>query len=141
MKLINQQQSYFHPFCLIDYNNQNSIKSCWEGSNIVSLPDLRTEDSNVQSTFNAWITKLVSDYSIDGLRIDSVQQVNNNFWPSFQAAAGGLHVLGEVFNGDPSYVCPYQSSITGLLNFPAFVPQVLHHEPLHVVNIDTDTTG
>lgn len=121
MELMNQQQSYFHPFCLIDYNDQNSIKNCWEGSNTVSLPDLRTEDSNVQSTFNEWITKLVSDYSIDGLRIDSVQQVNTGFWSSFQTAAGGMHVLGEVFNGDPAYVCPYQTYMTGVLNFPAFV--------------------
>ncbi|KFZ09918.1 hypothetical protein V502_08404 [Pseudogymnoascus sp. VKM F-4520 (FW-2644)] len=113
-------QSYFHPFCLINYSDLNSIKTCWEGSNTVSLPDLRTEDSNVQSIFNAWIKQLVSDYSIDGLRIDSVQQVNNNFWPSFQAAAGGMHVLGEVFNGDPAYVCPYQTSMTGLMNFPAY---------------------
>ncbi|OBT65738.1 hypothetical protein VE03_03348 [Pseudogymnoascus sp. 23342-1-I1] len=113
-------QSYYHPFCLIDYSVLTSIKTCWMGSNTVALPDLRTEDSDVQATFNAWITQLVSDYSIDGLRIDSVQQVNNDFWPSFQAAAGGIHALGEVFNGDPAYVCPYQTSITGLLNFPAY---------------------
>jgi alpha-amylase len=92
------------------------------GSNTVSLPDLRTEDTNVQSTFNAWIAKLVADYSIDGLRIDSVQQVNTGFWPSFQAAAGGIHVLGEVFNGDPTYVCPYQTYMSGVLNFPAYAP-------------------
>ncbi|OBT91754.1 hypothetical protein VE01_10231 [Pseudogymnoascus verrucosus] len=73
-------------------------------------------DYSTLSPFNS----LVSDYSIDGLRIDSVQQVNNNFWPSFQAAAGGMHVLGEVFNGDPAYVCPYQTSMTGLMNFPAY---------------------
>jgi alpha-amylase len=72
------------------------------GSNTVSLPDLRTEDSDVQSEFNSWIAELVS-----------------NFWPSFQAAAGGIHALGEVYNGDPAYVCPYQTSITGVLNFPA----------------------
>jgi alpha-amylase len=89
------------------------------GSNTVALPDLRTEDSDVQSEFNSWITELVSNYTIDGLRIDSVQQVNTGFWPSFQAAAGGIHALGEVYNGDPAYVCPYQTSITGVLNFPA----------------------
>jgi hypothetical protein len=25
-------------------------------------------------------------------------------------SAGGMHILGEVFNGDPTYVCPYQVS-------------------------------
>ena len=140
-ELINLQQSYFHPFCLINYSDLNSIKTCWEGSNTVSLPDLRTEDSNVQSIFNAWITQLVSDYSIDGLRIDSVQQVNNNFWPSFQAAAGGMHVLGEVFNGDPAYVCPYQTSMTGLMNFPAFVPPTYLPQSHFINNSGADTTG
>lgn len=89
------------------------------GDNTVSLPDLRTEDANVQDTFNDWIARIVSEYSVDGMRIDSVQQVNDDFWPSFQKASGGMHALGEVYNGDPNYVCPYQKYITGLLNYPA----------------------
>jgi len=56
------------------------------GSNTVSLPDLRTEDQNVKNIWNTWIKALVAKYSIDGLRIDSVQQVDNNFFPDFQAA-------------------------------------------------------
>jgi alpha-amylase len=103
---------------LIDYNNATSIKVCWEGDNTVSLPDLRTEDSGVQSTWNSWITNLVSTYSIDGLRVDSAQQVNTDFFPSFQSAAG-VYVVGEVFNGDPSYTCPYQNYMSGVLNYPA----------------------
>lgn len=80
------KQSYFHPFCLIDYNNATSIKVCWEGDNTVSLPDLRTEDSDVLSTFETWIANLISTYSIDGLRVDSAQQVDNAFFPPFQSA-------------------------------------------------------
>lgn len=57
------QQSYYHPFCIIDYNNATSIQQCWEGDNIVSLPDLRTEDSKVLSMWETWITQLVSNYS------------------------------------------------------------------------------
>ncbi|KAH8657061.1 glycoside hydrolase family 13 protein [Tricladium varicosporioides] len=112
-------KSYYHDFCLIDYNNVTSIKSCWEGDNIVSLPDMRTEDSAVASVWNSWITALVANYSIDGLRIDSAQQVNSAFFPPFQSAAG-VHVLGEVFNGDPNYVCPYQTYMSGVLNYPAY---------------------
>ncbi len=84
--LMYNKQSYFHPFCLIDYNNATSIKVCWEGDNTVSLPDLRTEDSDVLSTFETWIANLISTYSIDGLRVDSAQQVDNAFFPPFQAA-------------------------------------------------------
>lgn len=69
--------------------------------------------------WNSWIKGLVANYTIDGLRIDSAQQVNNDFFPSFQIAAGGIHVLGEVFNGDPAVVCPYQTSMSGVLNYPA----------------------
>jgi alpha-amylase len=80
------KESYFHPFCLIDYNNATSIKVCWEGDNTVSLPDLRTEDSDVLSTFETWIANLISTYTIDGLRVDSAQQVDNAFFPPFQSA-------------------------------------------------------
>ncbi|KAF4633064.1 hypothetical protein G7Y89_g5062 [Cudoniella acicularis] len=113
-------ESYFHPFCLIDYTNATSIKVCWEGDNTVSLPDMRTEDTDVLDVWESWITELVANYSIDGLRVDSAQQVDNAFFPPFQAAAGGIHILGEVFNGDPSYVCPYQSYMSGMLNYPAY---------------------
>jgi alpha-amylase len=88
------------------------------GSNQAALPDLRTEDADVQSIFNTWITNLVADYGIDGIRLDSTQQTSNGFLPSFQSAAG-VHFLGEVFNGDPAYVCPYQNYLSGVLNFPS----------------------
>ena len=101
------KQSYYHPFCLIDYNTATSIKVCWEGDNTVSLPDLRTENSDVSSTWNTWITNLVSKYGIDGIRLDSAQQVDTASLTSFQSASG-VYMVGEVFNGDPAYTCPYQ---------------------------------
>ncbi|KAA8573500.1 hypothetical protein EYC84_005085 [Monilinia fructicola] len=72
-------KSYFHPFCFIDYSNVTSIQVCWEGSNVVSLPDLRTEDAN-----------------------------------------RGVYIVGEVYNGDPTWTCPYQKFLDGLLNYPAY---------------------
>lgn len=63
-------QSYYHPFCLIDYNNITSIQQCWEGDNTVSLPDLRTEDQDVYSVWNSWIQNIVSTYGVDGIRLD-----------------------------------------------------------------------
>lgn len=107
-------QSYFHDFCLIDYSNINSIQNCWEGDNIVSLPDLRTENENVYSVWYSWIADMVSTYGIDGIRLDSAQQVNYNFTPGFEDAAG-VYVVGEVFNGDPAFVTPYQEYMSGLL--------------------------
>lgn len=113
-------QSYFHPFCEIDYNNRTSILDCWEGDEIVPLVDLRTENATVQALFNNWITDLVANFSIDGLRIDSLQQSGSFFFPNFWKAAGELYMVGEVFNGAPNYVCPYQQNgMPGVLNYPA----------------------
>ncbi|KAK3945256.1 glycoside hydrolase family 13 protein [Diplogelasinospora grovesii] len=111
--------SYFHPFCLIDYSNQTSIEVCWEGDNIVALPDIKTEDTGVRSTWNSWITSLISTYSIDGLRIDSVKHQEQSFWPGFEAA-GGVYMVGEVYDGDPAYVAPYQNYLDGLLDYPSY---------------------
>ncbi|KAK1769931.1 glycoside hydrolase [Phialemonium atrogriseum] len=111
--------SYFHSLCLIDYNNETSIQQCWEGDNIVSLPDLRTEDANVRSIWNDWIKEIVSKYKIDGLRIDSAKHQEKSFWPGFEDAAG-VHIVGEVFNGDPAYVAPFQDYMSGILDYPSY---------------------
>ncbi|PNS21068.1 Alpha-amylase A type-1/2 [Sphaceloma murrayae] len=112
-------QSFYHSYCTISYDNQNTVENCWLGSNTVSLPDLRTEDSNVRNIFNTWIKKLVTDYSIDGLRIDTAAHIEKSFYPGFLSAAG-VYAVGEVYNGDPAYSCPYQEVMDGVLNFPAY---------------------
>jgi alpha-amylase len=111
--------SYFHPFCLIDYANQTSVEQCWQGTNDVSLPDLRTEDPVVRSIWNNWISNTVAKYQIDGLRVDSVKHQEKSFWPGFGAAAG-VFMLGEVFNGDPAQLTPYQQYMPGLLDYASF---------------------
>lgn len=112
-------QSYFHDFCLIDYDDSNSVQVCWEGDNTVSLPDLRTEDSDVLDTFNDWIQEVVANYTIDGIRLDSAMEVDYAFTPSFEDASG-VYLIGEVFNGDPAVVTPYQQYMSGLMNYPAY---------------------
>ncbi|CZT09340.1 hypothetical protein WAI453_003201 [Rhynchosporium graminicola] len=113
------KKSQYHDFCLIDYNNVASIKNCWMGDNVVSLPDLRNEDSAILNIWTSWIANLVSKYKIDGIRLDSAQQLNNAFLAPFEKAAG-VYVIGEVFNGNPSYTCAYQKDVSGLMNFPAY---------------------
>ena len=59
------EESYYHPFCEIDYSNATSIldvssgmftlqqsvnAKCWEGDEIVPLVDLRTENATVQQS-------------------------------------------------------------------------------------------
>lgn len=113
---------YFHAPCDIDYSNQTSIETCWEvnGSNTVVLPDLKTEDSGVRSIWNSWIQDLITTYGIDGLRIDSAKHQEKSFYPQFSDAAGGLYMVGEVLDGNPSYVADYQNYMDGVLDYPSY---------------------
>lgn len=113
-------EKYFHSYCLTtDYTNQTNIELCWEGDVHVSLPDLKTEDSYVISTFQEWVSKFVSEYSIDGLRIDSAAHVDDRSLTLFENAAN-VYTIGEVNPGNVSYACPYQQYMKGILNYPLF---------------------
>jgi alpha-amylase len=110
---------YFHPHCNNNYDpveNLTNVEQCWMGSNNVPLPDVRTEDSAVADLWNSWIKGLVADYSIDGLRIDSVMEVNTGFWAGFQEAAG-VYSIGEVYLADADTVCSYQDYLPGVFNY------------------------
>lgn len=89
-------QSDFHNFCFItDYNNQTDVEQCWLGDTTVLLADINTEDSNIVSSLYSWVQRLVQDYQVDGLRIDTVKHVRQDFWPGF-ASAAGVFTMGEV---------------------------------------------
>ncbi|KAG9828208.1 alpha-amylase, partial [Aureobasidium melanogenum] len=85
------QQSYYHPFCLIDYSNQTSVEQVLLG----------------------W-----RQY-IDGLRIDSAKSVDKAFYQPFEQAAS-VYAVGEVYDGDPNYFCDYQNYLDGMLNYPSY---------------------
>ncbi|KAJ5260542.1 hypothetical protein N7478_012147 [Penicillium angulare] len=112
--------SYFHSYCLIsNYDNQTNVEDCWLGDTTVSLPDLDTTLSSVQTIWYDWVASLISNYSIDGLRIDTVKHVQESFWPGYNDAAG-VYCVGEVLDGDPAYTCPYQDYLDGVLNYPIY---------------------
>jgi alpha-amylase len=66
-----------------------------------------------------WVKNLVSKYSFDGIRIDTIPEVPKSFWSGY-GAASGVFQMGECFNGDPSYVGDYQKYVTGLFNYPMY---------------------
>ncbi|KAI9684981.1 MAG: hypothetical protein M1820_010854 [Bogoriella megaspora] len=113
------KESDYHPYCSTDYSNQTSVEQCWEGDETVTLPDFKTEDSSVASTLYSWAANLVSEYNIDGLRLDSAAHVDAAFWPEFNAAVG-VYCLGEVFDDRSGYVCNYQNGLDGVLNYPSY---------------------
>lgn len=116
------KEEYFHPFQLLsdlDANNKTDAEIGWLGDDVLSLPDVKTEDPQVASMYYSWIESLVSNYSADGVRIDTVLNVNTDFFPGFNKAAG-VFCTGEVFNGDPASSCPIQEDLDSILNFPIY---------------------
>ena len=99
--------SFFHRECgITDYGNQTNVEQCWIGDRNLMLADLNTEDTQVVSMLNTWIKTLVANYTIDGIRIDTVKHVRKDFWSGF-AQASGVFTLGEVWSGNISYVADY----------------------------------
>ncbi|KAL3475633.1 family 13 alpha amylase in complex with acarbose [Aspergillus californicus] len=115
-------EKYFHSPCAIqNYDDQTQVEECWLGDNTVSLPDLDTTRTDVQDLWYDWVGSLVSNYSIDGLRIDTVKHVQKDFWKGYNDAAG-VYCVGEIFDGDPDFTCPYQDYLDGVLNYPIYYP-------------------
>ncbi|KAL3460077.1 glycoside hydrolase superfamily [Aspergillus heterothallicus] len=114
---LNQESSY-HTDCTIDYSSQDSIETCRIASD---LPDVNTESSEIRTLFQDWISWLVTEYSFDGLRIDTVKHVEKDFWSGFTEAAG-VYTVGEVWDGDPTYLAGYADSMDGLLNYAIYYP-------------------
>ncbi len=63
-------QSLYHPYCPIQWGNSASEQNCWLGDTNVTLPDINTQDPSVVSAYTTWIKALVTEFNIDGLRID-----------------------------------------------------------------------
>ncbi|KAL4788290.1 glycoside hydrolase superfamily [Aspergillus varians] len=117
-----KSQDYFHLPCTIDnYDYQNQVEKCWLSTRAVSLPDVDTTQDRVKRIWYDWIGDLVSNYSIDGLRVDTVKHVQTDFWRDYNDAAG-VYCVGEVFDGNPEFTCSYQDYMDGVLNYPIYYP-------------------
>jgi alpha-amylase len=66
-----------------------------------------------------WVKRLVTEFSFDGIRIDTVKHVEHDFWPAFSEAAG-VYSVGEVWTGNVKQVASYASGMSGLLNYPIY---------------------
>lgn len=111
------QSSSYHTACDINYSDQNSIQEC----RIANLPDVYTEKSEIRTLYQDWIRYLVQEYQFDGVRIDTVKHVEKEFWPPF-VSASGVYCIGEVFDGSPTYLAGYASTMPGLLNYAIYYP-------------------
>ncbi|TIA47190.1 alpha-amylase [Aureobasidium pullulans] len=124
----NRPSDYHLPYCAVDYSDltdNKRVTDCWMGDRVVSLPDLKTGDQRVQDEYGRWISELVSNYSIDGLRLDTVLQVEKSFWREFTKAAAGIYMVGEAFSPDSRIVCDYENYLPGAMNYPLEVGAVV----------------
>lgn len=86
------------PCSIVDYTtltdaNMVHIQQC----RTQQLPDLDQSNTYVSTQLQAWIKGLVANYSFDGIRIDTVMEVDKPFWSKFQKAAG-CYAVGEAFH-------------------------------------------
>ncbi|KAB8294233.1 hypothetical protein EYC80_009666 [Monilinia laxa] len=118
------KESSYNPYCpIIDWQNVTEYQDCWLGYTGVATPDIRTDDKEVAAALGTWIKELVSNYSIDGIRVDGSKQITYDFFNDFVDAAG-VYPLGEVEDGDPKFVCNYQKYTEGLENYPVYYTTV-----------------
>ncbi|PCH38712.1 glycoside hydrolase family 13 protein [Wolfiporia cocos MD-104 SS10] len=113
--------SQYHPYCPIQWGNITSEQDCWLGDLTVPLPDLNTQNADVVSGYSTWISGLVKEFQIDGLRIDAAKHVNMDFWPAFCGAAG-VFCIGEVFDDDVGQASQWQGpqALDSILNYPMY---------------------
>ncbi|KAL0945659.1 hypothetical protein HGRIS_014811 [Hohenbuehelia grisea] len=99
--------------------NQTDIEQGWLGDTSAPLPDVNTENPEVVTLMNTWIKNLVTEYGVDGLRIDTAKHVRKDFWPDFVASAG-VFSMGEVLSDDVGYASPYTSVMDSILDYPTY---------------------
>ena len=114
---LNSPQS-FHPNCTIDYANQSSIEDCWlVDSPPPTLPDIKSEDATVFNAMIASVVKIVQNYDVDGIRLDTARHIPKQYLAQFQDAVG-VFVTGEALNDSVAYVSQYQGPLDSAINYP-----------------------
>ncbi|GMK57283.1 hypothetical protein CspeluHIS016_0401170 [Cutaneotrichosporon spelunceum] len=119
------KKEQFHDFCQIDWSteleNDKQVKDCSLGDDKLWLLDVNTENTEVVTTLQSWISEYVAKYKIDGLRIDAAKHVPGAFWTGF-CGASGVFCMGEVFDDRIDYTSAFQREkwMDSILGFPFY---------------------
>ncbi|MCP3976215.1 MAG: pullulanase-type alpha-1,6-glucosidase, partial [bacterium] len=114
------------------YHNRGNTTFVGENSlygDFVGLDDLFTEHPTVQDGLIQIFKDMVTDYDVDGFRIDTVKHVNDEFWeafgPELEAHAASLgkadfFMFGEVFDFNPVFLSQFTTELPldAVLDFP-----------------------
>lgn len=115
---------YYHNRGHTDFRGEDSRYGDFAG-----LDDLMTAHPRVIEGFIDIYTGWISDYRVDGFRIDTAKHVNPEFWqaviPALEAHAraegiGHFHIFGEVYEFDPGQLAVFtrRDDLTTVLDFP-----------------------
>ncbi len=97
---------YYHNRGETTFEGENSLYGDFAG-----LDDLMTEHPDVVDGFIDIFKDWITEYRVDGFRIDTTRHVNPNFWkqflPAMQSHAASLgienfYMFGEVYEPDPA---------------------------------------
>jgi glycosidase len=106
---------YYHNRGNSTFTGENSLYGDFFG-----LDDLFTEHPTVQNGLIQVFKDMVTDFDIDGLRVDTVKHVNDEFWEAFgpeleeYAASLGkidFFMFGEVFDYDPEFLSRFTTDL------------------------------
>jgi len=106
---------YYHNRGNSTFSGENSLYGDFFG-----LDDLWTEHPDVQDGLIDVFKDMVTNFDIDGFRIDTVKHVNDEFWeafgPELKAHAAGLgkddfFMFGEVFDYDVQYLSRFSTEL------------------------------
>ena len=114
---------YYHNRGNSTFSGENSLYGDFFG-----LDDLFTEHPVVQDGLIDVFKAMITDFDIDGFRIDTVKHVNDEFWeafvPAIDAHAASLgktdfYYFGEVFDGNPEFLSRFTTELDlpGVLDF------------------------
>ncbi|MEN8238491.1 MAG: pullulanase-type alpha-1,6-glucosidase, partial [Actinomycetota bacterium] len=114
---------YYHNRGNSTFTGENSLYGDFFG-----LDDLFTEHPVVQDGLIDIFTGMMTDFDIDGFRLDTVKHVNDEFWEAFVPAIEShadtlgkpdFSVFGEVFSSDPAFASRYTTELglPALLDF------------------------
>ncbi len=100
-----------------DYNTNNQSRI--ENGDVASLDDLKQENTAVATELKNWGKWIIQQSGVDGLRVDTAKHVPKWFLKDFDSAVNTF-TIGEVFNGDPTYVGDYTNYLDAALDFPMY---------------------
>lgn len=113
---------WFHPKQdIVNWSDPSEVENKW----LMGLPDLNTENSEVNDYFIKNALSWIEKTGVDGMRLDTMRHVPKAFWTEFSSAIHSkypdFYLLGEVWNDNTRYLQLYQDSgINGLTNYSLY---------------------